>query len=45
MNPNAGSKQADISYEGLKTLHTSRIQRIFEVAIANKADVLILGAF
>lgn len=45
MNPNAGSKQADISYEGLKTLHISRIQRIFEVAIANKADVLILGAF
>ncbi len=45
MNPNAGSKQADITYEGLKALHTSRIQRIFEVAIANKADVVILGAF
>lgn len=45
MNPNAGSKKADISYDGLKTLHTSRIQRIFEVAIANKAEVLILGAF
>jgi len=45
MNPNAGSKQADITYEGLKALHTSRIQRIFEVAIANKADTLILGAF
>lgn len=45
MNPNAGSKKADISYEGLKALHTSRIQRIFEVAIANKAEVLILGAF
>lgn len=45
MNPNAGSKQADITYEGLKALHTGRIQRIFEVAIANKADALILGAF
>lgn len=45
MNPNAGSKKTDISYDGLKALHTSRIQRIFEVAIANKAEVLILGAF
>lgn len=45
MNLNAGNKQADISYEGLKALHTSRIQRIFEVAMANKAEVLILGAF
>lgn len=45
MNPNAGSKQADITYEALKASHTSRVQRIFEVAIANKADVLILGAF
>lgn len=45
MNPNAGNKQADITYEELKALHTNRIQRIFEVAIANKADVLILGAF
>lgn len=45
MNPNAGSKKADITYEGLKALHTSRIQRIFEVAMTNKAEVLILGAF
>lgn len=45
MNPNAGSKQADILYDGLKALHTSRIQRIFEVAMANKTEVLILGAF
>lgn len=45
MNPNAGSKKADISYEGLKELHITRIQRIFEVAMANKAEVLILGAF
>ena len=45
MNPNAGSKKAEISYQGLKELHTSRINRIFEVAVANKAEVLILGAF
>lgn len=45
MNPNAGSKQADISHEGLRALYTGRVQRIFEVAMANKADVLILGAF
>ena len=45
MNPNAGSRKADITYEGLRALHTARIQRIFEVAIANGAEVLILGAF
>ena len=45
MNPNAGSRKADITYEGLKALHTARIQRIFEVAMANGADVIILGAF
>lgn len=45
MNPNAGSKKADISYDSLRVLHTARIQRIFEVAMANKAEVLILGAF
>ncbi len=45
MNPNSGSRKADISYEGLRALHTARIQRIFEVAISNGAEVLILGAF
>lgn len=45
MNPNAGSKKAEISYDDLKALHTARIQRIFEVAIASNAEVLILGAF
>lgn len=45
MNPNAGSRKADITYEGLRALHTARIQRIFEVAMANGAEVLILGAF
>ena len=45
MNPNAGSKSAEITYNGLVELHTSRIEKIFQVAIANKAEVLILGAF
>lgn len=45
MNPNAGSRKADISLEGLRALHMARIQRIFEVVMANKAEVLILGAF
>ena len=45
MNPNAGSRKADITYEGLRALHTARIQRIFEVAMLNGAEVLILGAF
>ncbi len=45
MNPNAGSKMAEITREDLKKLHECRIQRIFEVAKANDAEVLILGAF
>ena len=45
MNPNAGSKKAEIPEGELKKLHEKRIERIFEIAIANKADVLILGAF
>lgn len=45
MNPDAGSKRAEVSYEELRELLTSRIQRIFEVAIASGAEVLVLGAF
>jgi len=45
MNPNAGSKKAEITYKELKALHAGRIERIFEVALANNAEVLILGAF
>ena len=45
MNPNAGSKKAELTYKELKALHARRIQRIFEVAMANHAEVLILGAF
>ena len=45
MNPGAGSRKAEISCEELRALHTRRIQRIFEVALAAEAEVLILGAF
>lgn len=45
MNPNAGSKKANISNKELKELLTSRIEKIFHVAIAGGAEVLILGAF
>ena len=45
MNPNAGSQKANITDEELRTLHIARIQRIFEVAMASGAEVLILGAF
>ena len=45
MNPGAGSKKADISYEELRELLSKRIQRVFEVAISNDAEALILGAF
>ena len=45
MNPCAGSKKADLAYDGLKVLISKRVKRVFEVAIANKAEVLILGAW
>lgn len=45
MNPNAGSSKAEISYAGLRELLESRVKRILEIAIANGAEVLILGAF
>ena len=45
MNPNAGSQKVEITYERLRALHTARIQRVFEIAMENKAQVLILGAF
>ena len=45
MNPHAGYKQAKVTPTELETLLTSRIKRIFEIAVANKNEVLILGAF
>lgn len=44
-NLDAGSSRAEISYEGLRELLSTRIKRIFDVAIMNEAEVLILGAF
>lgn len=45
MNPHAGYKQVKVTPAELATLLTSRIRRIFEVAVANENEVLILGAF
>lgn len=45
MNPDAGSAKANISIGELEKLLNSRIQRIFEVALAGGAEVLVLGAF
>ena len=45
MNPNAGSKKAEITREGLKKIHEQRIEKILHIAIAERAEVLILGAF
>ncbi len=45
MNPGAGSTQVDITMEDLRALLTNRIQRIFEIAVSQGPDVLILGAF
>lgn len=45
MNPNAGDKPAEITKEELYKLHKGRIERIFQIAIKEKAQVLILGAF
>ena len=45
MNPHAGDKAAKITPFELEKLLTSRIRRIFEIAVANGNEVLILGAF
>lgn len=45
MNPGAGDKRADITDKELAELLTSRIRRIFEIAVANGNEALILGAF
>ena len=45
MNPYAGAKAAKIAPEELEKLLTSRVRRIFEIAVANGNEVLILGAF
>jgi len=45
MNPYAGNVAAKITPSELEALLTARIRRIFEVAVANQNEVLILGAF
>ena len=45
MNPHAGDKAAKITPAELEKLLTARIRRIFEIAVANGNEVLILGAF
>ena len=45
MNPHAGNTAAKITPSKLEKLLTARIRRIFEIAVANKNEVLILGAF
>ena len=45
MNPHAGNTAAKITPSELEKLLTARIRRIFEIAVANENEVLILGAF
>lgn len=45
MNPCAGETPAEIENEKLYKLHQQRIEKIFRIAAANGAEILILGAF
>lgn len=45
MNPYSGDEPAIISDKELMKLHLKRIDRIFNIAVANGVQVLILGAF
>jgi uncharacterized protein (TIGR02452 family) len=45
MNPNAGDIVTDLEVDELQKLHLQRVDRIFQVAAENGAEVLILGAF
>lgn len=45
MNPCAGNVAAKVTTAELESLLTQRIRRIFEVAVDNGNEVLILGAF
>ena len=44
-NPGDGEERLLLSDEELKKLHEKRDRRIFDVAVQNKVDVLVLGAF
>jgi uncharacterized protein (TIGR02452 family) len=45
MNPNAGDIVTDLEVDELQKLHLQRVDRIFQVAAENGAEVLILRAF
>lgn len=45
MNPNAGSKAANLKWNAYTELMRDRVNQIFKVALTTGADVLILGAF
>lgn len=45
MNPCTGETPAEIENEKLYKLHQQRIEKIFRIAAANGAEILILGAF
>lgn len=45
MNPFAGDKPSNINQNELEQLLTKRIKRIFDIALLNENEVLILGAF
>lgn len=45
MNPHVGSEAVRITNAELEKLLTKRVRRIFQLAAANKNEVLILGAF
>lgn len=44
-NPDSGNEKVDISEYDLRELLEKRIRRVFEVAIKEEREVLILGAF
>ena len=45
MNPGSGTTQVKISDKDLLNLHIKRMSRICDIAVAQKEEVLILGAF
>ena len=44
-NPDSGYEAIRINDEELKALHTKRANRILDIAKANRAEIVILGAF
>ena len=45
MNPSAGNAPVKISEKALYELQMQRLERVFQAAASNGAEVLILGAF